>query len=112
MGDGSGGRPHLQPGGGRPPHRHHQAEEGQGGNREGWQVVPAPAGLQLAGKDPLHAEEVGGGTAGLADGDQVCGVRQASCILPPALPVLPARQMEGGDGDAGEMLWLGLNCCN
>ena len=66
--------------------------------------------VELGDEDGLHPEQVGGGAAGLADGDQVGGVGHGEAlVLRPGRPVVPAGQVEGGDGDAGEVLRLRLH---
>ena len=65
--------------------------------------------VELGDEDGLHPEQVGGRAAGLADGDQVCGVGHGEAALLLRSPVVPAGQVEGGDGDAGEVLRLRLH---
>ena len=60
--------------------------------------------VQLGGQDRLHAEEVRGRAPRLRDGDEVGGLGDGEQLV----LELGARQMEGGHGDAGQVLGLGL----
>ena len=60
--------------------------------------------VQLGGQDRLHAEEVRGRAPRLRDGDEVGGLGDGEQLV----LELGARQVEGGHGDAGQVLGLGL----
>lgn len=106
----------VEPEGGGPDHPVHKLEEGQAGDR-GRVCRGDEAGLdslQLGLEDRLHPEEVRGRAARLGDGHQVGGVGDphhlglVQALLDLQLAVLTAGKVEGGHGDARQVLGLGL----